>query len=922
MTARKRLLMMIYLAATMLPIMAQTAMVTAYQRTFGIRDGLAANSISGMDQDSKGLMWIGTWNGLCCFDGYRFTTFPAASWGEDDALSTNRIAQLHVNSRDNIWLRTYDGGLYLYDTHQYRYFNIGLALERKFGERINTRNIYCLPTGYTWISDERGNMNLRINDDKATDVERMEVFGKKGYPIDGQYIRKVETDAQGHEWLTTDTKMLRYEGNGKFSGGRSHDKTVGQDMKEDTALVWRLQACGLERKDIEKYHIDHQGNLWYTSARGLTLVNFRQQLMQQTPLVEGQQTRSVCCRRDGTVWAGTQDGYIGIFDKTGRQQGWLAANGSVTTGKQRLADRIYAIFEDSKGRLWIGTKGQGLFLCKMEDGRGKSGVCQHFIPDDGDPYSISSPHVYGFDEDQEGNIWIATYGGGVNVVRGKMEDGRGKMEDIQFLHRGNELKSYPKEGFDRVRRVTHTPQGIMLASTTQGLLTFDAKGKTFYTTRHIQSDTTSLRTNDVMQTLVAADGNIYVITQGGGIQLLTSKELLHDDLKLSLPTALNQGAGNVLSMTEDPQGNMWIAREIGIDRYQPKTGTVEQFGPNNMAEQTELTEAQPAISSDGRLWVGILGGLLSFDTNQMQKSRFRPDIVFTNVQYQGEQESAPILYRQSLVIAPNQRNLTVSFAAIDYGDKYLMQYAYRLDGNKEWNYIRTPHIAFSQLPPGRHLLMVKSTNGDGVWMDNDTELVIDVTPTIWERGWVRLLLLLLIIGLSTWAVIVWLRHRQHTKEREQRLEHILRQYRELQEQVDNMQGEESAANQPTPQREYKLDEPEIINEDEVMMDQLMKFLEQRIDDDGLRIDDMAEAVNLSRTVFYEKIRQIVGVSPVDFLKQVRMQRARQLIAKSTMSISQVAYAVGFTDPKYFARCFKKETGMTPSEYREQEKSDA
>ena len=310
----------------------------------------------------------------------------------------------------------------------------------------------------------------------------------------------------------------------------------------------------------------------------------------------------------------------------------------------------------------------------------------------------------------------------------------------------------------------------------------------------------------------------------------------------------------------------------------------------------------------------------------MQKSRFRPDIVFTNVQYQGEQESAPILYRRLLVVGPDQRNLTVSFAAIDYGDKYLMQYAYRLDNSKEWNYIRTPHIAFSQLLPGRHLLTVKSTNGDGVWMDNETELVIDVTPTIWERGGLRLILLLLIIGLSTWAVIVWLRHRQHTKEREQRLEHILHQYRELQEQMDNMQAEESSGNmqvegtsekQPEPQREYRLAEPEIVNEDEVMMDQLMKFLEQHIEDNGLRIDDMAEAVNLGRTVFYEKIRQLVGVSPNDFLRQVRMQRARQLIAKSTMSISQVAYAVGFTDPKYFTRCFKKETGKTPSEYRDE-----
>jgi AraC-like DNA-binding protein len=139
----------------------------------------------------------------------------------------------------------------------------------------------------------------------------------------------------------------------------------------------------------------------------------------------------------------------------------------------------------------------------------------------------------------------------------------------------------------------------------------------------------------------------------------------------------------------------------------------------------------------------------------------------------------------------------------------------------------------------------------------------------------------------------------------------------LQEQLDNLQAEGNVASYPEPaSREYKLAEVVIVDEDELVMDRLMKFLEQRIDDDSLRIDDMAEAVNMGRTVFYEKIRQLVGVSPSDFLRQVRMQRARQLIAKSNMNISQVAYAVGFSDPKYFAKCFKKEFGVLPSEYLE------
>ena len=103
-----------------------------------------------------------------------------------------------------------------------------------------------------------------------------------------------------------------------------------------------------------------------------------------------------------------------------------------------------------------------------------------------------------------------------------------------------------------------------------------------------------------------------------------------------------------------------------------------------------------------------------------------------------------------------------------------------------------------------------------------------------------------------------------------------------------------------------------------MMNRLMAFIEEHISDEELKIDDMAEAVGLGRTVFYEKIRHLVGVSPSDFLRQVRMQRAQQLIARSKMTVSEIAYSIGFTDPKYFTKCFKKVTGMTPSEYREKE----
>ena len=875
-------------------------------RTFTIRDGLPGNSISGVEQSPDGLMWFATWNGLCCYDGYRFTTFRSDSWGGAEALSSNRISMIKPDSKENVWVRTYDSGLYLLDTRQCRFVNVGQLVAQKYGKTIHPRNFYALPNGHTWITGEQGDVSLRIDDRYPTDVERMEVVDLQQHPHTGHYIRKVEADADGREWLTTDLGILQY---GSWQLTRREAAADGTAAL-DSALVYRLATLGIAAANYDKHFVDQQGNVWLTSPKGLTLVSMPDNMMRQLPLVSGQLTRSLLWRRDGTVWAGSHDGYVGVYAADGRQVGWLSPQGRVTTQPVRFADRIYAMLEDSKGNTWIGSKGQGLYVVTPQ------GSVSHYQPDASNPYALSHAYVYAIDEDAQGNLWVGTYGGGLNLVS-RQADGT-----VRFLHSGNSPKGFPQEPFNRVRRITHDEHGTVLLSCTEGLVTFsnrDANRK-FYYTQHEQQDTTSLRTNDVLQTLVTRAGRVYVVTSGGAIQQLVSGDLLHDGLQFQSQQVLNRGSGSVLSMIEDGQGCLWIVRETEVCKYSPVTGQLERFVPNTLSADIELTEALPAIDRQGRLWVAAMEGLLTFDSKLLQKSSYSPHILFTSVLFQGERETRPLLNRQTLTIAKDQRNLTLSFAALDYGDHYLMEYAYRMDGDEAWNYIgSTPRISFSQLPPGQHTLEVRSTNSDGVWVSNAATLYLDVTPLWWERTWVQLLaLLLLIIGISR-AVLAYKQHRQTTREREQRLENILRQYRELQHAVAEQQQTAAAdADVPPPvAHDYHLEQPKIVDADEEMMGRLMAFIEQHIADEDLKIDDMANAVGMGRTVFYNKIRELVGVSPVDFLRQLRMQRATQLIAQSTMNISQVAYAVGFSDPKYFSRCFKKETGLTPREYREQ-----
>ena len=94
-----------------------------------------------------------------------------------------------------------------------------------------------------------------------------------------------------------------------------------------------------------------------------------------------------------------------------------------------------------------------------------------------------------------------------------------------------------------------------------------------------------------------------------------------------------------------------------------------------------------------------------------------------------------------------------------------------------------------------------------------------------------------------------------------------------------------------------------------------EVVEARLEDSEVSIDDLAAEMNLSRVQLYRKVKQITGSSPVELLRTTRLNRAYQLLLTTDKSVSEVAYAVGFTAPSYFTKCFKEEYGMVPGDVR-------
>ncbi len=103
--------------------------------------------------------------------------------------------------------------------------------------------------------------------------------------------------------------------------------------------------------------------------------------------------------------------------------------------------------------------------------------------------------------------------------------------------------------------------------------------------------------------------------------------------------------------------------------------------------------------------------------------------------------------------------------------------------------------------------------------------------------------------------------------------------------------------------------------DNELMDKVHRIIEENLGNPDFCIDDFAKSLGMSRTLFYKKIKGITGESPNEYLRIVRLKKGAEYLLSDELHISEIAYRVGFNDPDYFGRCFRKQMGVSPKQYR-------
>ena len=711
--------------------------------------GLRSGNVWHVWADKKGREWILTDKGTTIYN-HHFSTQLPFKWIREVG--------------ENIFLATPNGKLAVYDEKEHLVMIPMPAGVTRINQLKNTGYQLLIAT----------NIGLVVYNPRTFKTEVINVQSP-GQPM--AEVKNIYTDAYGMVWVFTDgmgvTMVNPRTGQKAWLYADQPDpaeRTTSEKFfitQDENKTLWVVPNGGtfsyFDRKagklvpyllhsnssgnfrvpNIKKFCLSDQGILWISGMHDLTQVAFKKHLYHLTQLDDGEaQAFAICNTPEGYHWTGYYNGMIKITNSRFEKVGYLAPSGQVVPQQVAFCpSAIFSIFYDTEGKIWIGTREHGIFI------RTKEGMTQ-YVHNPADKYSLPHNKVYDIVADRHGRIWVGTYGGGLSLVQ------MSTTGKLNFISRQNILP-WPKKEFSKVRRIFCTPTGEILAGTTDGLITFSdnvsnpAKIK-FYTTTHVDGDTTRLAASDVNFIMQHSNGKTYVSQMGGVLQNVISKNLLQDSLQFLYNKKISSDEGTVQSMVEDNAGNIWVVRESSIDKYNLKTKNLVVFGPNDFDFNMSFTEARPAHDpATDDITVGTPTGSLTFNPAKMKKSPYQARIIFTSLHYMGEDGTEPILHKEKVVIPANKRNLTISFAALDFSRKYNQKYRYRLDGftpEGQWIELgKSNYIGFNRISSGNYVLKVMGTNSHGIWSKYVAELPIEVRPTFWESIWGKMMMVFLLM---------------------------------------------------------------------------------------------------------------------------------------------------------------------------------
>lgn len=721
-------------------------------KNYTVNDGLVSNTIRRIFQDSKGFLWIATWEGLSKYDGHKFNNYTMA----------NGLSHYMVN---DIY-ETKSGTLYA-------------ALNYEFIDTIRDGKIAPIKLPATMV----------IN---------------RYFITPGQKVI-VATDFNGLQELSNGKLIKPHQ---PFPASNYYDIIPYNDslfiaVTSNAVHVFNYQyelfAAIKEAGDIYtegKLLKDSKGRIFVTTYRGLKTLNIPSQKNDpityaalpapfELQFLQQNKVNDIFEDADGTIWLGTTAGLVRI-NPSGSYQVITMKNGLVS-------EKITTIFQDREKNIWFGTsfglsklvtrsnvivytKDDGLwtsslnFICPYKKNNflisGTTGV-QEFNTQTGKFIPIANSHnqgYYGFIPNSNPLIlysnakaaYIDTLSSKIGNTIFHPHDGIWKaLMDKQgnFFYLSGENLFYAAKKTDTVLSFR---MADLLIDKKYFLWAGAWWKKGLYRIHYIYDDNglqilskdQYLPDESIRSLFEDSKGNIWVGTRFHGVYRLS-----FDKSGKMISKNFNQQKGLtsnfIKGIAEDGNGNIWLAFFQGLDKLvlQDTTYRIINF---SRVSNYYASVSNMIVDDDNSLWLATAEGLAHIKDGKMEKLPPTP-VYITKV------SSPDSLYAESsnsISLNYRKNRLQFEFSSPGYINEKQVLYSYRLLGSKndEWTVPSNEHsVSYASLQPGSYVFEVRSLGWNNMWSE-PAKFKFDINPPMWQTWWFRTGALLFIVALSVWLM--------------------------------------------------------------------------------------------------------------------------------------------------------------------------
>ena len=719
------------------------------------------------------------------------------------------------------------------------------------------------------------------------------------------------TDKQGYVWIGTKNGLQRFDGYNfeTFRADRNHPDLLRSNdvmcIAENTAKneLWigtkkgayilskadfSIRDLKILGKGIDKDELaDKRINYIFTDSKGNLWVSYRNNIFHLDP--DANLIKSYT-----TQWNGTNRSSM-------------------------------MICEDSEGNFWTNLWNGG--LCRLEKGSNVFEPCQWKDPD--------YPETIAFDQKKR------------QVTAVTANSGKTYRYNIkgQLLTGAEQKKAEPTVNLSVTDEPHHLPP---LPIKEQTLCTTSGKNGEVYigTTRHLyryrqqgqQLDTVVTDAGKIHDIYVSKKGKVYFVSNENGVCTVENGKMRHLAESRSFS-----------SITADGDSCLWIASKFG-NVYQMTMNPPFELKDDTIAGNLNGDEVlKVRADNKGRLWILSAGIVKEYNTKtkgcriattQQLKTGTFTDFFLENdgIRIIGTEGETRLKETESLGKDKGIRNICVSAYTID-GQHFLttanelpidskckaltlfltafvfdtpadITFSYRID-NGEWVDMEKGDnsISFSQIPYGNSNVQVKARDAYGQWSDTFNVITISHPRPWYSHLWIPALIAILAGGL-------WAYHKRKRIQKQQLADRIRKYEAEKDELTLKLQEAERKAEEMGYEKEDTDSEYAALSAaDRQLMEKAKGFVTNNLTNVEYGVDELSSDLCMSRNNLYRKMKAIIGKSPTDFIRDIRLEHAAMLLSTSSYSVNEISDLTGFSYPSYFTKCFKDKYGKSPKEYR-------